>query len=153
MRTAIVVVLGAIVSGLIAVAAVAAAIHQNLIVEIGAHEDFELMAAGLGEMAVAIGSAATFAIVLAVGGAQKAIRRTALVLAALLAAVLAAPEIFALATLDPNDFMQREALGPLAVLLIGIAVPGLLAIFIQQWIIGRYLFQLPRMGEPSTGQK
>jgi hypothetical protein len=153
MRTAIVVVLGAIVSGLIAVAAVAAAIHQNLIVEIGPHEDFEMIASGLGEMAVSVGSALAFGIVLATGGARTAVRRTAFVLAALLVVILAAPEVFALVTLNDADFMERDALGPLALLLVGIGAPGLLAIFIQQWIIGRYLFQLPRMGEPSTGQK
>jgi hypothetical protein len=153
MRTAIVIVLAAIVSGLVGVAVVAAEVYLNLAVDAGADQEFAFTALVLGEVVVAIGAALTFAIVIAAGGRLRALQRTAIGLAALLVLVLSAPVILGLATSDAEDIMARDALWPLAILLVAATIAGLVAIFVQWWIARRYLFRDLTPTGISTGQK
>ena len=148
MRAAGIVVLGGIVSCLIAMVVVVGATLLGLVAQPGPHEQFEFMAVTAAEVIVAFGTALVVAIVLVAGGRQTAIRRTAVVLAVLFVAVLAAPEVFGLATTDPADVAARDDLGSLAIFLIVIGVPGLLTIFIQWWIMRRYLFHGRRVVGP-----
>jgi hypothetical protein len=153
MRAVIVIVLAAIVSGLVAAAVVTAEVYLNLAVDAGADKEFAFTALVLGEVVVAIGTAVTFAIVVAAGGRLRALQWAAIGLVALLVSVLSAPVILGVATSDAEDIMARDALWPLAILLIAAAVPGLVAIFIQWWIARRYLFRDPTPTGISTGQK
>ena len=136
-----VVALGAIVSFLVAMGVLAGAMLLGLIAQPGPHQDFEVAAVTIGMAIVALGTAIIFSIVLVAGGRQTAARRTAVVLAVLCVAVLAAPEVFGLATTDPADVAARDDLGLLSIFLIVNGVPGLLTILIQWWIVNRYLFQ------------
>ncbi len=94
---------------------------------------------------VAVGCSIIFAIVLAAGGRQTAITRTAIALIILLALVLAAPVILGVVTTDPGDIEAEDALGALATFLMVIAVPGLLAILVQWLTIRRHLDRRHRM--------
>lgn len=136
MRTLGLVVLGAVVSFMVAMAVLGGAILLGLVAQPGPHQGFELVAVTAAMAIVALGTALILLIVLAAGGRRKAVRRTAVVLAILLVAVLAAPLVFGLATAH-GDPTAEDGLGPLAQFLGGLAVPGVLAIIVQWWIVRR----------------
>jgi len=141
MRVFAVVALAVVASFLVAMGVLVAAAMLGLVAEAGPHQDFEVAAVTIGMAIVALGTAIIFSIVLVAGGRQTAARRTAVVLAVLCVAVLAAPEVFGLATTDPADVAARDDLGLLSIFLIVNGVPGLLTILVQWWIVNRYLFQ------------
>lgn len=136
MRTLGLVVLGAVVSFLVAVAVMGGAILLGLVAEPGPHQGFELAAVMAAMAIVALGTALVLLIVLAAGGRRKAVQRAAVVLALLLVAALAAPLVFGLATAH-GDPTAEDGLGPLAQFLGTLAVPGVLAILVQWWIVQR----------------
>jgi hypothetical protein len=84
-------------------------------------------------------TAVVLAIVLAFGGRLIAIRRTAVTLAVLLVVAFAAPEIFAFATSTTDYVTVSASLTQDVPVLATVAVPGLLTIFIQWWIVRRYV--------------
>jgi hypothetical protein len=133
------VALGAVISFLVAMGVVAGCAFLGLVAQPGPHQDFEIAAVTIGMAIVAVGCSFIFAIVLAAGGRQTAITRTAIALTILLVLVLAAPAVLGLVTTAPEDIEARDALAALATFLMVIAVPGLLAILVQWWTIRRHL--------------
>ena len=137
MRAAGIVVIGGIVSYVVAIAAAGIAMVLGLIAQPGPHQQFEIVAVLAGEGAVAVGTAIVFAIVLIAGGKRTAVRRTAIVLVILFVAALLAPEAIGLANLDSTDVIARDELTQLGIFLAATGVPGLLAILVQTWILAR----------------
>jgi hypothetical protein len=80
-------------------------------------------------------------------GRQIAIRRAAVTLAMLLVVAFAAPEILGFATSTSAYVTVNSALTEDVPVLVVAAVPGLLTIFIQWWIVTSYLFGASRRGE------
>ena len=144
MRVFAVVALAVVASFLVAMSVLVAAAMLGLVAEAGPHQEFEILAVTTGIGITTLGTAVIFAIVLAAGGKQAAIRRSAMVLMALLVLVLAVPEIFGLATADSTDLTATD-LGPLTIFLIVVAIPGLLVILIQWLIIRRHLVRSHNM--------
>jgi hypothetical protein len=135
------VILAALVSGLFGAALIAGMVHLNLGIQLGPYQDFEFIAIMMGEVITALGTAVIVAIVLLAGGTQSAIRRTAIVLALFLVTVLAAIEVFGLATQSGAGFSRSNAFAEDAPFLVAVAAPGLLTILIQWWFIRRYLLK------------
>ena len=139
MRAVVTVVLGAVGSGLLAIVLVDGAAQLGIGLQPGPHQEFEFVAVVVAEAIVAVGTALVFTIVLAVGGKRIAIQRTAVTLAILLVVAFAAPEIFAFATSTTDYVTVNASLTQDVPVLTTVAVPGLLTIFIQWWIVRRYV--------------
>ncbi len=139
MRAVVTVFLGAIGSGLLAIALIAGAAQLGVGLQPGPHEQFEFVAVTVAETIVAVGTALVFTIVLAVGGKRIAIQRTAVTLAILLVVAFAAPEIFGLVTSTSAYVTVSASLTQDVPVLATVAVPGLLTIFVQWWIVRRYV--------------
>ena len=149
MRTARVVVLGAMISFLAATVVLAGAALVGLVAQPGPHQGFEIAAETLAMAMVAIGSAIVYAIVLAFGGRRPAVMRTTIALMAFLVLILAAPAILGMATTDPSDLAGEDELRLLVMFLTVLAIPGLLAIVAQWRIIERHLGQAAGADSPT----
>jgi len=147
MRAVVTVVLGAIGSGLLAIALIAGAVQLGVGLQPGPHEQFEFAAVTVAETMVAVGTAVVLAIVLAFGGRLIAIRRTAVTLAVLLVVAFAAPEIFGLVTSTSAYVSVNASLTQDVPVLATVAVPGLLTIFIQCGIVTRYVVKRSARGD------
>ena len=139
MRTPTVIALSAVGSWLVGMGAIGGESMLGLTAEPGPHQLFAISAIAIGMAIVSVGTAVSFSIILAAGGKRTAIRRTAVVLAAFLLLVMAAPALFGYATMDAGDAMAQAALLALIVFLSLIAFPALTIILIQWWAVTRHL--------------
>ena len=139
MRVTRTIILAALVSGVAASASILAAIYLRFGIELGPHQQFEIVALIIGQAIIALGTAGVLAIVLAFGGDKWAVDLTALVLAILLALSLGSLEIFGLVTWSSAAFSQRDAFVEDVPFLGAIAVPAFLTILIQWWFVRQLL--------------
>jgi hypothetical protein len=146
MRALGTILLAALASGLFGGVLIAGMVHLRLGIQLGPYPEFEFIVIMMGEAVAALGTAVILAVVLAVGGTQSAVGRTALVLAVLLVTTLAGLEVFGLVTQGGAALSVSNAFAEDAPFLVAVAVPGLMTILIQWWFVRQHL--LKRMREP-----
>lgn len=138
------------ISSAVAAVLVFSAVQMNLGLHAGPHLNVEFILTLIIEAIVAVGSAIVFGVVLVVGGQARALRRSAVCLAALLVAGLASVEVFGQLASGSIDFTKGEAFARDLQLLELIGIPGLVTVVIQWWILRR-LFSNALAAQSSAG--
>ena len=119
------VILAALASCLLGGVLIAGMVYLRLGIQLGPYPEFEFTVIMMGEVVTALGTAVILAVVLAVGGTESAVRRTALVLAVLLVTALAGLEVFGLVTQGTAALSASNAFAEDAPFLVAVAIPGL----------------------------